>query len=219
MAQKHDYNWLYGYEYVTPDTANRNGMLLHFEGQEVSTSIIEKDQFLFLTSLSYSDTEGRLQLYSDGCDFYDEHGDLLENGGFIHDEFCVGNNGYPADQGMLALPTSDEDIVSVFYNEEYLADDSLGFDIRVRLLRAMVDIKENIVLSKKEEVLDTLAGNILSATKHANGQDWWIINQDYFSNELKCLLVREGEVIDTVSSIRRSPIFHQMGRCLRASMC
>ncbi len=108
---------------------------------------------------------------------------------------------------MIALPTSDEDIVSIFHDEEYIVDgDSLGLRIEVRLLRATIDIKNNIILSKREEVLDTLAGNILSATKHSNGQDWWIINQDYFSNEYKCLLVREGEVIDTVSSFIGNPV-------------
>ena len=205
-AQKHDYNWLYGYEYVTPDTANRNGLILNFNGAEVETQIFEKEEFLRLTSLSYSDAEGNLQLYSDGCAFYDEHGDLLENGDDIHNDFCTGNTGYSAEQGMLVLPTSDEDIISVYYNEEYISNDSFGIDVRVRLFRAMIDLKENTVLSKKEEVLDSIAGNILSATKHSNGQDWWIINQDGLTNEYKCLLISEGAVIDTVSTFIGLPV-------------
>jgi hypothetical protein len=201
-AQKHDYNWIYGYGDFTMTEPNRDGLWLNFSGKEVDASVFEKEEWFFLTSLSYSDAEGNLQLYSDGCAFYDEHGQLLENGEDLHISatFCDSNIGYPADQGMIALPTSDADIVSIFYNEEYRVVDSLGSRLEVRLLRAMVDIKDNIVLSKKEEVLDTLA------TKHSNGQDWWIMNQDYFSNEYKCVLVREGEVIDTVSSFIGNPV-------------
>ena len=212
QAQKHDYKWIYGYEYITTDTANRNGLLLNFSDDEVKASIFEKEEWFSLTTLSYSDAEGELQLYSDGCAFYDENGELMENGdGISNDDFCNYGfrTGYPADQGMLALPTSDQDIVSIFHNEEYFANDTLGVGgsrIRVRLLRAIIDIKDNIVLSKNEEVLDTLAGNILSATKHSNGQDWWIMNQDYFTNEYQALLVREGEVIDTVSSFIGNPV-------------
>jgi len=102
---------------------------------------------------------------------------------------------------MLALPTSDENITAVFYNEEYIVSDTSGLRIEVRLNRAIIDLSDNVVLSKREVLLDTLAGNILSATKHSNGQDWWLINQDYFTNEIKCLLVSEGEVIDTVSTL------------------
>ena len=204
QAQKHDYNWLNGYGDFTQTEYNRNGLLLNFAGTEVKATVFEKDQWFFLTSLAYSDAEGNFQMYSDGCALYDEDGVMFENGDSLHDDsFCDSNLGYPADQGMLALPTSDEQIVSIFYNEEYFSSDTLGINgsrIRVRLLRALVDIDENVVLSKNEEVLDTLASNILSATKHANGQDWWLLNQDYFSNEYYSLLVREGEVIDTVSS-------------------
>jgi hypothetical protein len=207
-AQKHDYNWIYGYGDFTNSISDADGLWLDFNGTSTEASVFEKDEFFFLTSLSYSDASGNLQLYSDGCALYDEQGTLLENGYDLHiTSFCADINesgsGYAAEQGMIALPSSDEDIISLFYNEEYIADDTLGVNgsrVRVRLLRAIIDLKENVVLSKKEQILDTLAGNILSATKHSNGRDWWILNQDYFTNEYKCILVREGEVLDTVST-------------------
>ena len=209
-AQKHDYNWLIGYVTVTQETANSNGMRIDFNGDQVQATIFTKEQSLYLTSLAYSDAEGALQLYSPGCAFFDENGVLFENGSDIHAGpfFCHGDSDsdYPANQGMLALPTSDPDIVTVFYNEEIIAQDTSGVYIYVNVLKALLDIRQNIVLSKKETVLDSLSGNILSATKHANGQDWWIINQDYFTNEYKCLLISEGEVIDTVSTFIGNPI-------------
>ena len=209
-AQKHDYNWLIGYVTVTQETANRNGMRIDFNGDQVQATIFTKEQYFYLTNLAYSDAEGALQLYSPGCAFFDENGVLFENGSDIHAGpfFCDGDSDsdYPADQGMLALPTSDPDIVSVFYNEEIIGQDTSGVYIYVNVLKALLDIRQNIVLSKKETLLDSLSGNILSATKHANGQDWWIINQDYFTNEYKCLLISEGEVIDTVSTFIGNPI-------------
>jgi len=208
-AQKHDYNWINGYGDFTDNIPERNGMLLDFNGAEVEAGIFEKDQFFFLTNLAYSDADGALQLYSDGCAFYDEFGDLLMNGDDInYDSFCQGENrsGYPENQGMIALPTSDKSIVAVFYSEQYLVSDTLGNRFEVRLNRAMIDLSDNVVLSKKEIYLNSLASSILSATKHSNGQDWWIINQDYFTNEIKCLLVSEGEIIDTVSTFIGLPI-------------
>ena len=209
IAQKHDFNWMIGRGDFTLTEENENGLLLDFNNQQVQANIFEKDQVLFLTVLSYSNADGEFQLYSDGCAFYNEQGALLQNGDAINDaDRCINglNAGYTAEQGMIALPTSDEDIVAVFYNEEYIVDDALGVRIEVRLHRALIDLANDLVLSKKETVLDTLGGNILSATKHANGQDWWIINQDYFSNEYKCLLVSEGEVLDTLSTFIGNPI-------------
>jgi len=210
-AQKHDYNWIIGREYITEDTVNRNGLLLNFNDPEVSATIFDKEQWFFLTNLSYSDVEGNLQLYSDGCALYNEEGTLLQNGDSIHDDFfCESDprSGYPASQGIIALPTSDKDIVALFYHEQYIVDDSLGVRIEVRLHRAIVDINEDIVLSKKVVVMDNLASNTLTATKHINGQDWWIISQDYFTNEYKTLLISEGEVLDTISSFVGNPIIN-----------
>lgn len=204
IAQKHDYNWLIGRSDFTLDVPNGVGLLIDFNGEQVQANKFDKDQIFFLTTLAYSNAQGELQLYSDGCAFYNEDREMLQNGDAIHDDIdCLSEDriGYTAEQGMIALPTSDEDIVAVFYNEEYIVNDKLGVRIEVRLHRAIVDIDNDIVLSKNETFLDTLAGNILSAAKHSNGQDWWLINQDHFSNEYKCLLVSEGEVIDTVNTI------------------
>lgn len=98
-AQKHDYNWLNGYGDFTQTEYNRNGLLLNFAGTEVEATVFEKDQWFFLTSLAYSDAEGHLQMYSDGCALYDEDGEMFENGDRLHNaSFCDSNVGYPADQ-------------------------------------------------------------------------------------------------------------------------
>ena len=208
-AQKHDYNWILGY-FQASDMENYNGMLLDFNEDQVAATIFEKEQWFSLTNLAYSDASGSLQLYSDGCAFYDENGILLANGTDIHedDTFCDSDfmTGYPANQGMIVIPTSEASIVSLFYNEEYFNNENL---FSVKLQRAMIDLENNIVLSKQQTYMDTISGNILSATKHSNGEDWWIINQDYYTNEYKCLLISEGEVIDTVSTFIGNAILAQ----------
>ena len=70
-AQKHDYNWINGYGDFTDNIPERNGMLLNFNGSAVEAGIFEKDQFFFVTNLAYSNANGAMQLYSDGCAFYD----------------------------------------------------------------------------------------------------------------------------------------------------
>ena len=212
-GQKHDFNWLIGYGDFTTTVPNRDGLLLNFDGNAVTAEVFEKEEWFFLTSLAYSDADGDLQLYSDGCAFYDEHGTLLINGDNIHQfSFCASSpadrTGYAATQGMLAFPTVDQDIVAVFYDEEYIGQDTIGAGTfgRHRLQRAFIDLKENVVISKKETVLDDFEGGIMSATKHSNGQDWWLMNLDFFSNEYKCLLLSDGEVQDTVSSFWGSKV-------------
>ena len=136
---------MYGIGDFTITEPNYHGLLLNFADSEVSATVFEKQEKFFLTSMSYSDAEGNLQMYSDGCSLYDENGTIFENGFQINQNFgCTGptGSGYAADQGMIVLPTSDEDIVVLFSNEEYLALDSnmegsLG---RIRLRMSIVDI-------------------------------------------------------------------------------
>ncbi|MFQ5446417.1 MAG: T9SS type A sorting domain-containing protein [Saprospiraceae bacterium] len=122
--------------------------------------------------------------YSNGIVIAGKDGEVIENGtglnpGWAADAFA--KYGYPCSQGMIILPLPEID--SVFYL----------FHIRVvpmmtdRLFYSIVDMRLNegkgkVIEKNQTLIADTVCYGQLSAVKHANGRDWWIVIPENSTN-------------------------------------
>lgn len=138
---------------------------------------------------------GNLLCYSNGCEVINGQDQLVVNGdslnpGEIFDINCpdIGYNGF---QNMFILPSpGDTNMFYIFHiNKVFNYDSNASFVIRSeRLYYSKLDVtahngrgellEKNLVV-----VSDTgLLGSPMSAVRHANGIDWWIITPDRWSN-------------------------------------
>lgn len=101
------------------------------------------------------------------------------NTGRVYERYCLESNfGYPMSQGFGTFP------VPGTYNRytiAYLSIDEENLWSK-HLLYAEIDMNRNgglgaVVKKNKVVMQDTALQNILSAIRHANGRDWWIIVQ------------------------------------------
>lgn len=178
---KHDYNWPLGYG---SDPA------FHIGGSLVSFAAGKPDTAYFNIQFSYSgdnanisDAQGHLVAYSNGCEIHHRMHQLMENGdninpGLVHQQQCTMYSGYSFDQGSLFLPSPGSDSLYVLF---HLKEED-GGSLSRHLLYSVVDAAANGGLGKviaKNEFLkqDTLSG-MLSACRHANGRDWWVVAQE-----------------------------------------
>lgn len=199
-AQKHDYQWLFGYgNRVASTDTNFGGIILDFN--DTPTALVKHVRLSDINedNVSYSDNNGKLLFYSNGGDIFDSQDSIMLNG----DSINFGNDwevelietseryrGLRIIQGMLALPApSDSSGAYLFHysvhlcilsdtSEAYLTDTSFY---------SLIDFKGNNNLGKvikKNQVLnsDTLSYAELSAVQHGNGRDWWIIHPYYTGN-------------------------------------
>lgn len=183
--EKYDYIWLFGY-HPEPGFPNPiiGGSKLDFNHTPPDTSsfVIPID---FLAIAMISDTAGRLQFYSNACEIINRNHEIMANGGGInpgvyHDVYCSG--GYPLDQGVLILPFPN-------HSKQYIL-----FHIRKQdtgekreLLYTIVDMDTPDSLGKvliKNQLLFTgYLDDMMTAVRHGNGRDWWIILPKDASNE------------------------------------
>lgn len=106
-----------------------------------------------------------------------ENGDGI-NPGIVHQQQCSEVSGYSFDQGSLFLPKPGSD--SLYYLFHLKEED--GGSISRHLLHSVVDASANGGLGRvvfKNEFLrqDTFSG-MISACRHANGRDWWVVVQE-----------------------------------------
>ncbi len=210
-AQKYDNNWLVGYNFDIPP-APFNNSRLNFSGDTVKVTH-EKTlcNFWLTISISISDSSGNFLFYSDGCKIVGKDNKILVNGdglnpGEIADSYCP--DGYPLIAGGLVLPTPHKPNEYEFLNYLLKSTDKYG-NRPLNLLNHHISLNsgKGVVDSKNISILaDTFAKGNMSACKHANGMDWWIIAPRVKSNSYyNIILDKDGFLLKGIQNV--GPIY------------
>lgn len=217
---KRDYKWVMGYS----DIGTNGGNIIDFDNNRS----IDKPKFAFAMGnncVSICDKEGKLLMYSNGCAIADQTHKIMKNGDSINFgqawlDFCSYkySDGYPVTQNSLILPDPgnyDENgnqVKNGYYllhkrnellKKPYLHTWTPGVSY------SYVDMNGNYgkgaVTKKNKLIFETknLAHGYMTACKHANGRDWWIIQIEKDTNIFfKILLTKDTiMVVDSLSMV------------------
>jgi hypothetical protein len=210
-AQKHDYIWPGG-EYII-NSPYTGGFLLNFNTLSPVVSSHPRELNLFHSCASICDTSGNLMAYTNGCDIASGINDeILDNGadinpGYVNEYQCHSTNGvgsYTAGiQSSVFLPLPDT--VGIYYLFHKRIKYSYNpFDVFTDiLLYSVVDMNamggQGRVIQKNVPLMeDSLSYGMLTAVKHANGKDWWIITNRRKEDDYYCFLLTKEGIKDTV---------------------
>ena len=187
---KNDYHWILGYLPNKPEE--------YFGGVSIDFDKMNAEANYFNTQSNanepavLSSNSGRLLAYSDGCNLYNANHEIMANGdsiafGQVWEQYCY-LIGYPGDQHHLLLPwPGDTNKAMLLYLK--LVD---GFTTH-HLLYATIEFTEanplGIVIEKDKYLIDPGITALLTATKHANGRDWWVILPEAKTNSFYILLL------------------------------
>ncbi len=170
-AQKHDYIWVLGHN---------GGTNIDFNENPPTVSEVEiPDNFNFHEISMVSDSAGNLLAYTDGCAIVSHSNQYMANGDSLNPgeqyDFNCFDGGYPSSQSSIFLPKPGSD--HIYYLFHLGINDNLYFQY---LYCTKIDMAANNglgeVLEKNQLVFDTLSlGQQLTAVRHANGRDWWIV--------------------------------------------
>lgn len=161
-----------------------------FEQDTVTTQTTAHNVVYPLNSLaSICDSDGNFLFYSNGMDIGNSNGDTMTGGTQLTDSiyysifYQVGN---PNAQGVLILPKSGTE----YYVFNHSVSDT-GYNNHIpspdRFRYSIVDMAEDsgrgTIISKRNLLYDKMFGDgRLTACRHANGRDWWVIHRGYSNN-------------------------------------
>jgi hypothetical protein len=176
---KHDFIWLLGANPNKPEE-NFGGTKIDFNKNPTEISYFDIPIDFFSIAM-ISDTKGVLQFYTNSCEIVNREHIIMSNGdsinpGVYHDAFCGDNAniGYPLAQGVLALPipNSNERYILFHYRREDTGEQK-------NLLYSLVNMNTpdslGEVESKNQMLLTDFLADMLTAVRHGNGRDWWIL--------------------------------------------
>ncbi|MFN0035445.1 MAG: PKD domain-containing protein [Saprospiraceae bacterium] len=195
---KHDNTWTIGYGQIWPSSDGYpfGGVIMDFSTAPPTFSLLA---YIFdRPKATISDKNGQLVAYTNGCMIVNRDHELMVNGdtlnpGDVFNGFCE-NGDYPLWQPTIFLPKPGSD--SLYYLFHIRSDDE--FWSPINLMYSILDASGDeggVVVSKNNSALsDSLfLGRYVTATRHGNGLDWWVVTPRRFSNGIHVsLLSTEG---------------------------
>lgn len=203
---KYDCYWMFGYadDYEETDTIF-GASVMDFCGDSLRIYEIDRPMNFDFTNASMSDETGNLLFYTNGIYIANAQHQPMLNGTGLLTPGTTGFNedGIPIPQGVLILPWPDNPgKYFVFYGRVSLLYFNTWLTVSTSpLYYATVDMnlenglgavtQKNVIISS-----DTLKMGKITATRHANGRDWWVVMSKFHSYELVRFLVTPEGVVD-----------------------
>lgn len=208
FAQKHDYVWLMGYG-SNPINTTYGGTVIDFNTSPPDLYYEFRSMRFRQANASMCDTAGNLLFYTNGIYIANALHQPMENGTGLNPGVQAENHqnyGYILEQGVLALPAPENDsLFYLFHIDNNLPENNLTFHTK-HLYYTLINYSANgglgTVVSKNNIIIsDILDMGKLTAVKHGNGEDWWLLARRYNSNEYhKILLSSKGIVAREITS-------------------
>jgi hypothetical protein len=184
--KKHDANWLFGYEktYGTKINFQKDSFLV----------IDDKDKSPVASSgIAYSDKNGNLLYYSNGCAIFDKDNKVIANGDNLETSFLENycNRGFPLSDMNIFLNFDNNDSLYMVQTTAK-GNNKIGVGLNFFL----ISIKNSKLILKKTLSIDSIKLDNIKATRHANGIDWWVIANDFeYRSYYSILLKKNGSIL------------------------
>ena len=211
---KRDYKWVMGNNLVGLE----GGDIIDFDNnRSIDTGFIAFP--MGANCVNICDKDGNLLMYSNGCAIADKTHHIMEGGDSINygsywEKHCAPkyNAGYPGSHNTIILPEPSNDNIEVakyflIHKKLTLKKDPLRIYAPI-LYYSKIDINDNKgkgkVIKKNIPIFKTrnLLNGYMTACKHANGKDWWIIQMEKDTNiYFKILLTKDTIMVVDSQSI------------------
>ncbi|MCX6270641.1 MAG: hypothetical protein NTU44_05370 [Bacteroidetes bacterium] len=177
---KRDYFWLLGSHYPNP----MQGSTLNFNTNPVTFSYNSRTASYYITNSSICDPDGNLLFSTNGLTIFQADQQIMQNGDSLNPGSMAtvsyqNLEGYGTNQAALTLPFTNN-IYYVFQlkGEAFQAPPLPAFYIDY-LLFSVVDMSKNDgkgeVIRKNVTLLQDSLDDLMTAVRHANGRDWWVV--------------------------------------------
>lgn len=141
-----------------------------------------------------SDSLGALLLYSNGEKVWNKNHQIMANG-----DSLLGN--YSSTQAALIVAQPGSSRYFYVFTTDDFATNNLKSGFRYSIVDICLDNGYGDVITNKKNIklLDTVAEK-LTAIRHTNGMDYWVVTHKYFSDAFYSFLLTANGITDTVIS-------------------
>lgn len=192
---KNDNIWIVGSLVPKPDSI-WGGAIIDYSSNPPKSYRKNVNIKIDQTLVSYSDNYGNFILASNGREIMDSTLNIMENGTGLE----VGLKGYwgnalPQTTLVLEWPNDTNKLAIIYSDSQY---EEYKYVCSYNLFYSVIDKRGNNGLGNVTEknnniFCHTLSPSHLTACRHANGKDWWIVKNSIYNDTIyKFLFSKEG---------------------------
>lgn len=197
---------------------------LDFSNGAADTFSLFRPMPFYITNSIISDSLGQLLFYSNGEYVANRNNDTLLNSNNFNPGFATSQTmgtGLNVRQGILFLPfekVSNKYIIIHCSLEEFTINNNYynrPFSLRFSEVDLNLDNSLGGIVAGKKSVsfiVDTLGYGKITACKHGNGRDWWVISRKFQTNKIYISLVTPDTITVTSQTIGSIPLFDVRGQ-------
>jgi hypothetical protein len=212
---RRDYTWIMGVNYRLFNVTDHVLLNFHQDDLNLTYQKTPNGHSFYQSNGSVCDKDGKLLFYSNGCVLVDGNHKYIDgadtiNKGQFWPSFCsssqfTGTLGHNIPNGCQILPVSENKFkVFYTYNEDAFSE-NLGIKFTSVYELKMGGLRGGIV--------DKFATNFecnptsYMSVRHANGRDWWLLNQERSSSIFHATLIDSSDQnsVDIVSDLDSLP--------------
>jgi hypothetical protein len=197
-AQKYDHVWLFGYG-SSPDNQEFGGSTIDFNLEPLDIFYEFREMNINIANASICDTSGNLLMYSNGNYIANAIHEEMENGDGLSPGLFHSSNGFIMEQGIIFLPRPGNSSRYIALHLSKTFDDGDLAPNSPQFFYSIIDMDANAglgsVISKNNVLIDEkLNHGKITAVKHANGQDWWVLIRTFDTPEYYTILIDSTSV-------------------------
>lgn len=220
-AQKHDNIWMLGFG----DQEKRDTFaFLDFAIQPLTiTTVLSPQGFVSADGPQIlCDSSGRLICYSNGCNLVNKKHQYMLNGDSLNigepwegGQIYCKETGYHATQSFLFLPYPAHENQYIFVHLNQRKMERYPDELLYTVIDAAAEQGNGVVTEKAHFVQDADYADALTAVKHGNGRDWWIVAPIRQSNTYHIFLLSpQGISRPKVQEIGSADLYDFVGQAV-----
>lgn len=194
---------------------NGGGGCYYFNFDSIPLSIVTEARGMnFLeTNASICNAQGQINFYTNGVYIANANNDTMMNGSGLNPGTYAttwANFGLLIGQADIILPFPDDSMKFYLFHEtsEYVGTNYQPKNLFQSIVDMSLDGGLGAVTIKNNSIIqDTLIYGELTACKHANGRDWWLICHRFTSNDFYKLLITPNGIESITTQSIGSHIF------------
>lgn len=201
FSQNHDIQWI---------QADVPASIMDFRNDTISFHYLSDTIPAFLSTANICDKNGNFLFFTNGIYVRDRFGNKMPNGdslSFNNQEYyaAVTTSGAPNDQSVMILPKPGSS--TIYYIFHFLPIDTI-FTIAgrtylqpINFFYSIVDMTQNFGLgdvvqkNKKLPIPGVQSASRMTAVRHGNGRDWWIVRHGFGDNTYIKYLFTEDTIL------------------------
>lgn len=194
FTQNHDNIWLFGHDSNLQDITF-GGSVIDFNDSLPQIYYEFREMNFDATNISICDAEGNLLFYTNGNFISNSLHELMENGDNLSPGPFHDSSGFRLEQGVIGMQfPGDSSKYILLHLSKNFENDDLAFH-SANLFYSIINFNQDEfgIVTIKNEILieDKLHSGKMTAVKHGNGRDWWVLIRRYNSNEYYRILISE----------------------------